>query len=142
MIAYFDASALVKHYIHEVGSDLVQQWLAAPRPATSRWSQVEMLSAISRRSREGQITPAERNVLAAGLGEDLSGFLLVELTEEVIAASDGLFARHPLRAGDCVQLASALVLKLRTGQPVSFHAFDQRLNDAAVQEGLLVAGLP
>lgn len=142
MITYFDASALVKRYIHEVGSDQVQQWLVLPRPATSRWSQVEILSALSRRSREGRVSPAERNAMAADLSDDLAGFLLVELTDEVIAACDALLARHPLRAGDCVQLASALVLKQRTGQPVMFHAFDQRLSKAAVLEGLLVEALP
>lgn len=142
MIAYFDASALVKHYVQEVGSDLVQHWLLAPRPATSRWSQVEILSAISRRSREGHVTVAERNAMAANLSHDLGGFLVVELTDEVIAASDSLFTRHPLRAGDCVQLASALVLKQRTGQPIMFHGFDQRLNTAAVSEGLVIAATP
>lgn len=139
MIPYFDASALVKHYVQEPGSELVRDWLSAGRPATSRWSHVEILSAISRRMREGQIAPAQRNQLAADLGHDLSGMLTVEVTDEVIALADGLFTRHPLRAGDGIQLASALVLRHRTGQSVTFHGFDARLNSAAVQEGLMLA---
>lgn len=142
MIAYFDASALVKRYVSEEGSERVHDWLSMPLRVTSRWSQVEILSALARRTREGHVTPAQRNALAASLGQDLAALMVVELTDEVIAATEGLFARHPLRAGDCIHLASALLVKLRTGQPLLFHAFDQRLNDAAAAEGLLVAGVP
>lgn len=138
MISYFDASALVKRYVAEDGSDLVDGWLATALPATSRWSQVEMLSAVSRRNREGLLTREERNQIAGVLNADLASFLVVEVTGDVIALTDGLFARHPLRAGDCVQLASAVLLKLRTGQSVTFRGFDERLIAAAAQEGLLI----
>lgn len=139
MIAYFDASALAKRYVAEDGSEQLGIWLRAPIIATSRWTQVEMLSAISRRCREGSMTPEQRNRLATALSEDLVSFTVVDLTASIIAIADGLLARHALRAGDSVQLASALFLKQRTGEPVRFHAFDVRLNVAATQEGLDVA---
>jgi len=138
VIAYFDASALAKRYVDETGSDLVEGWLTGPVIATSRWTHVEILSAVSRRSREGLLTPQQRNQIAAALSEDLAGFVVVELTSELIAVADGLLARHVLRAGDSIQLASALVLRQRTGQPVTFYGFDSRLNAAAIQEGLVV----
>ena len=135
MIAYFDASALVKHYVREAGSDLVEGWLTAQMPATSRWTHVEILSAVARRCREGHLTPEQRELIEQGLGEDFTGYLIVELTPEVISVTHRLFARHALRAGDCVQLASAVVLKNRTGEAVTFHGFDQRLNAVAILEG-------
>lgn len=140
MITYFDASALAKRYVDEEGSELVEAWLAAPIPATSRWTHVEILSAVSRRCREGFLTPQERNQVAAALADDLASFLVVELTPDVIAVADGLLVRHALRAGDSIQLASALVLRHRTGQSIAFHGFDLRLGAAAVREGLLVEG--
>lgn len=137
MISYFDSSAWVKRYADEDGSDRVGEWLAAAVPATSRWTQVEILSAVSRRCREGLLTIEQRNTIAAALSADLAGFVLVEVSHEVVAMTDNLFMRHPLRAADCVQLASALILKLRSGQPVTFRAFDQRLIMAAAREGLV-----
>lgn len=140
MIAYFDASALAKRYVDETASDLVEGWLTRPVVATSRWTHVEILSALSRRCREGMLSPLQRNQTAAALAEDLAGFVVVELTSELIAGADGILARHALRAGDSIQLASALVLRQRTGHPVTFHGFDARLNAAAIQEGLVVEG--
>lgn len=140
MIAYFDASALARPYVDEEGSELVEAWLAAPMSATSRWTHVEILSAVSRRYREGFLTPEQRNQIAAAVTDDLASFLVVELTPDVIAVADGLLARHALRAGDSIQLASALVLWQRTRQAVAFYGFDMRLGAAAVQEGLVVEG--
>ena len=136
MIAYFDASALAKRYVAEEGSQQVEEWLQATIIATSRWSHIEVLSAISRRCREGSISPEQRSQLAAALREDLASFTIVDVTPDTIAVADGLLARHALRAGDCVQLASAINLKAWTGEALMFHAFDVRLNAAATQEGL------
>ena len=46
--------------------------------------------------------------------------------------------RHPLRAGDAIQLASALLLRRELGEPVKFVAYDNRLKAAAKAEGLVV----
>lgn len=142
MIAYFDASALAKRYIAEDGSEQVGSWLQAPIIATSRWTHVEVLSAISRRCREGSMTLEQRNRVATALNEDLVSFTVVDLTANIIAIADSLLARHALRAGDSVQLASALFLKQRTGETVRFHAFDVHLNVAATHEGLDVPPPP
>lgn len=138
MIAYFDASALVKRYVPETGSDRVEDWWMAPYLATSQWTQVEILSALSRRCREGLLSTQHRNAAAAALSEDLRAFVVVAVDSIAITEADGLLARHPLRAGDAIQLASALVLRQRTGEPVAFLAFDDRLNAAADREGLVL----
>jgi hypothetical protein len=40
--------------------------------------------------------------------------------------------------GDAIQLASALLLRRETAQPVTFAAYDHRLKAAARAEGLTV----
>jgi predicted nucleic acid-binding protein len=50
-----------------------------------------------------------------------------------------LIARHGLRSGDALQLASCLYLRRETGERMSFAAFDERLNTAARAEGLALA---
>lgn len=49
-----------------------------------------------------------------------------------------LLVRHPLRAGDAIQLASALLLRRELAEPVTFAAYDDRLKAAARAEGLTV----
>jgi hypothetical protein len=136
LIAYFDTSALAKRYVAEVGSERVQAWLGAPVLATSRWTHVELLSAMSRRCREGLLRIDQRNQIAATLVDDLAGFIVMEVDPGVIAIADGLLVRHALSAGDAVQLASALALRQWTGQAVAFLGFDNRLKAAATREGL------
>jgi predicted nucleic acid-binding protein len=50
-----------------------------------------------------------------------------------------LTERHPLRAADALQLASALFLRESAGQPVLFLCFDERLVAAAKEEGFAEA---
>jgi predicted nucleic acid-binding protein len=57
---------------------------------------------------------------------------------EIAAQARALLARHPLRAGDAIQLASCLYLERELREAVPFVAFDQRLSDAARAEGLTV----
>ncbi len=104
--------------------------------AASRLSEVEVASALERRCREGSAQPKDRDRAVAALREDFRSLLVVELTAEVVSASLGLLARHPLRAGDAVQLASCLELRHRLRYPVALVAFDDRLLNAAVGEGL------
>ena len=72
---YFDASALAKRYVREKGSLKVRRLLASDLPATSRYSVVEITSALTRRTREGAIyaEDCERAVAALGAGADVGG---------------------------------------------------------------------
>lgn len=141
MIAYLDASALVKNYFEETGSSEVRNLLRQTLPATSRLTAVEVASALVRREREGALDPADRDQLLSDLSEDLTVLYVVELVPEVAAQARALLLRHPLRASDAVQLASCLVLKAKVDRPVVFAAYDQRLLEAARQQGLEVFGV-
>ena len=67
---YFDASALVKRYVREQGSASVRRLLASDAPATARLSEVEVASALIRRSREGAFPLTERDRALAALEPD------------------------------------------------------------------------
>ena len=138
MIAYFDSSALVKRYVGEFGSRRVLELLEEPTPATSRFSPVEIASALARRCGEGRLDDVLRHRLLRCLEEDLESFYLVELVPEVIRTACDLLDRNRLRAADALQLSSSLVLQRRLQSPVLFVAFDRGLNAAATREGLEV----
>ncbi len=135
-MTYLDASALVKWYVEEDGSERVLQLMARGSLATSRVSEVEVASAVARRCREGSFPVTERDRVFAALPSDLAAMFIVELTPGITARCIGLLARHRLRAGDSVQLASSLALQERADSRVEFVAFDDRLLEAARAEGL------
>jgi uncharacterized protein len=126
----------VKRYVEEEDSPLVSRWLAAGTAATARLSAVEIASAIARRCREGAFSPAERDRALAALEADLQALRVVELSTRVVLEAQALLVRHPLRAADAIQLASALLLRRELGEPVTFAAYDDRLKAAAKAEGL------
>lgn len=63
---------------------------------------------------------------------------VVEALSDVTAVALDLLARHPLRAGDAVQLASCLRLRQRLSIAVQFVAYDDRLLKAAQLEGVAI----
>ena len=111
----------MKRYVHEAGGDRVRRWLASATPATSRLSEVELASALTRRWREAA---------------DLNALTVVEIVPAVSLSARKLLLRHVLRAGDALQLASCLHLREAVGEAVAFAGFDDRLNGAAAAEGL------
>jgi hypothetical protein len=125
--------------VREEDSSRVARWLAAGPAATARLSAVEIASALARRCREGAFSPAERDRALAALEADLPGLRVVELSTPVTLEAQALLIRHPLRADDAIQLASALLLRRELREPVTFAAYDDRLKAAARVEGLAVA---
>ena len=105
---YFDASALVKRYVRERGSLLVRRLLSTGTGATSRLSEVEVASGIVRRAREGALSTPQRDRVLAALADDLPALVIVELTPDMTIEARRLLLAHALRAGDAIQLASAL----------------------------------
>lgn len=126
----------MKRYVREAGSDRVRHWLASGTPATSRLTEVEVASALMRRWREGNFGTAARDRALVALAGDLDALTIVEIAPPVTARARALLERHPLRAGDALQLASCLLLRDTMGGAVAFAAFDDRLSQAARAEGL------
>ena len=129
----------MKRYVEEVGSESVRTLLAEATPVSTRFSEVEIASALARRCREGAFPLSERDRAITQVREDFRGVSLVETTPGVVGKAVSLLVRHSLRAADALQLASCLELQERLGLPVRFVAFDDRLIAAARTEGLTTA---
>jgi hypothetical protein len=139
MIAYLDTCALVKLYVKEPGSAAVRA--ACDRSealATSRLSYVEAHAAAARRAREGDLSQKAKARFAENWERDWQNYAIVEVSEVVCRLAVELAGRHPLRAADAVQLASALFLRESARQSILFLCFDERLVAAAQAEGLAV----
>ena len=145
-IYYMDASAVVKRYVNEVGSDWVR---AATSPAsspllfTSRMTLAEVISAFARRLREGSLTAAEfglaRDIFS---GDCLKEYQVMPPTVAVVEVACILLERYPLRAYDATHLATALTaqqfLASQSYPSLVFLSADDRLIRAASAEGLAV----
>ena len=134
---YFDSSALAKSYLEEPDSGAVMARLEHPA-ATSRLTHVEVSSAIVRRSREGKLSPQQRDRALHTLARDMSDLMIVELTPEVVTAANGILTRNTLRAADAIHLASCAALAHELETDIPFVVFDARLRATAVAEGLQV----
>ena len=111
-------------------------WLASGDVATSRLSEVEVASALARRTREGDIAATDRDRALAGLQDDLGAVHIVELLPQVTTRARALLTEHRLRAGDAIQLASCQFLCDELDEPVPFVAFDRGVRAAARAAGL------
>lgn len=117
----------------------MRRLLAHELRATLRFSESEVASALSRRCREGAFSQAELLGALHALRRDMGSLLVVEVSAEVVDTSVALLQRHPLRAGDALQLAAAVELGRQLRLPVLFVAFDRRLLAAAKKEKLKTA---
>ena len=135
MILYLDSSSLVKEYLEEPHSGLIREQLrTAETVATSQVAFPEVLSAVVRRWRLGQLDDEELGFLLARFERDWAKFFLLPVTEQ---KAGYLVLRHPLRGFDAVHLAAALDLAgMSQDQEVVFSSFDTRLLSAARAEGL------
>ena len=128
----------MKRYVRERETPLVRRLLAQGSAAVSRLSEVEVSSALARRTREGDLKSGDHVAALAAFRADLRRFDVVELVPEVVARVHDLLARHVLGAGDALQLASALALRPGEEASAEFVCWDDQLRAAASAEGFVV----
>jgi predicted nucleic acid-binding protein len=133
---FFDASAAAKAYLAEPESAHVRAWMLAGGVVISRLSVVEIPSAIHRRSREGFISRRDRDMALDVFFSELERWEVIELTDDVARGAVALLAAHRLRAGDAIQLASALKARAWLPHFSRLVAYDALLLNAARAEGL------
>jgi predicted nucleic acid-binding protein len=144
-VHFFDSSSLAKRYVSETGSAWV---LSLVGPASghqnyvARITGVEMVSAIARRARAGNLSAVDATAMLAAFRHDfLNEYLIVEITPALIQAAMALAESHAIRGYDAVQLAAAMEIaaaSLATGTTLTLVSADTALNAAAVAEGLTV----
>ncbi len=109
----------------------------------SRLATIEVPAGLARRKQEASISDNHfRDSLNAFLRAAYLRYQLVEADAAVCDLARDLVIRHPLRAYDAVQLASALkanqVLSAANLSALSFISADTRLTTVAQLEGLPV----
>ncbi|MDH7486025.1 MAG: type II toxin-antitoxin system VapC family toxin [Anaerolineae bacterium] len=146
---YLDSSALVKYYVIERGTNWVRELIDARLEdqwqhsiSTTLLSVAEVTAAFHRRRRMGEITKKLCAALVSRyLRDDRERQALIRADESVVNLAAELTERHPLRAYDAVQLATALILNrslLAERLPaLTFVSADDVLCAAARAEGLL-----
>ena len=139
---YFDSSALVKRYVREPGSEYLLDLLTNPRGTLfviSRLVPLEIASAVTRRSRAGDLAPEQASALLDAMREDIaSRFRIYEVSQRVWSRAEALISTHALRAADSIHLATTLIHAASISERVTFACADQPLLAAAGNEGLLL----
>ena len=147
MAAYFfDSSALVKRYATEVGTAWVMgifRPLAANRIYVVQTTLVEVIAALTRRTRGGRLKPAATaRAIVRFRRAFTQKFRKVSAVNPLIEKAALLAEKHALRGYDAVQLAAALQVNARRlakgATPITLISADIALNAAAVAEGLAV----
>lgn len=144
--AYFlDSSALVKRYVAETGSDWILSITApvARNPLLiARITWIEVLSALTRRLREGSLSPSNVEKAIQAFRYDMdTQYQVVELDRSLAESAGQLVRKHLVRAYDAVQLASVFQVQPAFARTkaisLTFITADERLIAIAQAEGLL-----
>jgi predicted nucleic acid-binding protein len=137
MITYLDASALVKLYIAERGSEEVRRIVEeAQSVGTATITRVEVTAALGKAVRVGVLAHDQAAVADASFRRDWPDFLRVPATEHLLERAAGLAWGHHLRGYDAVQLAAALSWQEALESPVTMATFDRDLWTASASVGL------
>jgi predicted nucleic acid-binding protein len=143
---YLDTSALVKRYAQESGTPWVLDLtdpMARHDLYTVRVAGPEMIAAIFRKLRMGEVSPEEAVRSADNFRKDWQQrYQIVEVTAGVADRAMELAEKHGLRGYDSVHLAAALALQhVRRAMellPLTFVSADAGQLETAVAEGLAV----
>jgi len=139
VIWFCDASALVKRYVQEAGSRWFRREVDRHAIVIAQITVVEVHAALAANYRTRALSLFSfyqaRNKLADHVWRNL--YQVCPLTESIVTLAMSLLPRHPLRAYDAVQLATALdFLKISPTKPLHFLTADEQLERAALGEGL------
>jgi uncharacterized protein len=135
--AYFDASALVKRYVDELGRREVLRLLRRYEVVTSAIVPVELRSAMRRRVAEGTLDERDVPRILKRVATERGFWALIDVSREVLAAAETLVATHPLRALDAIHVASAQLFAGRIAMPdLVFVSADVRQTAAAAAVGI------
>jgi len=137
VILYLDTSSLVKLYMEEAESLKIETLVrSSEATATSIISYAEARAAFARRFREKSFTSDEHNRLKAFFDKDWRNYFILNITQDMVKLAGNLAEKHALRGFDSIHLASALTLHQEVSTPVVFSCFDNKLEKAAMREGL------
>jgi hypothetical protein len=139
---YIDSSALAKLYVPEADSDRLDRFLRGKVALMiSELAVTEVLSAVARRKRDGELEPELAIRIRDAVLEDADSgsFVRLQLHPAVHREAERLLlatATVQLRTLDALHLALAF-----SGAATHVLTFDRRMREAALQSGLNVIDL-
>ncbi len=145
---YFDASALVKRYTNEIGSDAIDfifENVELQQLRSLLFGAIEVFWILVRKRNDGRITHGQFSHATANLENEVidtrSDFKTLSVSDSLVLTSIPLIDSHSLNSVDAVVLCSAKRIAAdleKTDDTLVLIASDKRLLKAAQQEGLLV----
>ncbi len=140
MMLYLDTSALIKRYINEAGSDLVNDLFAEARGiATGVISRVETAAAFAKAARIGILDREHAWQALQDFRAEWPDYIRLPVSEATVVKGDQLAWELNLRGYDSVHLAVASTWEETLREEVVLVTFDQQLWQAAQQVGLKVS---
>jgi uncharacterized protein len=137
VIAYFDASTLVKRYLVERRSrETIALTADSEMIATSIVTRAEVAAAFAKAARSGLVTQDRARSAQRSFAEDWPDLVRVPVTDALVERAEALAWDHGLRGYDAVQLASALTWQESVGTEILLATFDQQLWEAAPKAGV------
>ena len=133
-----DSSALTKRYVLAEPESVVVRELCERSGVEvffSRLAQLELISALSRRTRAGDLHPDEFRAALEIFRRHLAGYGVISLYEAALLRAEEIVQRQLLRAADAVHVAAALTMQ-ESGVALRFVTADRRQAAAAAAEGL------
>jgi len=136
MIVYADASALVKRYVIETGSnEVIGLTSAADVVATVLVTRTEVGAAFARAVRMNILDDASGRRAQRMFAREWQDLARVAVTEALVGRAEALAWEFGLRGYDAVQLAAALAWRDSIGKEVVLATFDRQLWEAGAQVG-------
>jgi hypothetical protein len=141
-VRFWDASAIVPLLISETTSQRLRT-LVASDPTMAVWwaSEVECVSALARREREGMLAARTLEIALRQLREFAKTWLEVEPNDLIRETAVRILRVHTLRAADALQLAAAFAAAERRPASLEMVTLDERLAVVARKEGFPVVDL-
>jgi predicted nucleic acid-binding protein len=134
--AFFDASAVVPLCLPQTSSQRARQaYRIFSKQVVARTTFIEAASAVYKAVRLGQLAGTSAKSAMDRLAQLDKRWTEIELTDRARNLGVDVLAHYDLRAGDAIQLASALIWCKEQPRNRPFVCFDQSLGAAAVAAG-------
>lgn len=138
MIAYLDASALVKRYVAEAGSAEVGVLIGqAEVVGTAIISRAEVTAALAKAVRMKLLPRGEAFSALQVFNAEWEDLVRLQMTEVLVARAASLAWDHGIRGYDAAHLAAALFWQDMMGEPVTVATYDRQLWETATTTGLI-----
>jgi uncharacterized protein len=135
-LRFWDSSAIIPLCLGESSSETIIRLLRADPEMVVWWAaSVECQSALSRRKREGVLSPEGESKAKAALAALAVEWSEIQPVDRLRKKAERLLMVHPLRAAEAFQLSAALIWAEDSPQDQAIVCLDQNLREAALKEG-------